>query len=405
MTAASVEMVEMLGEEPTDGFAGVSIVEQALRNASGVRRPIKCFGCQGLEQYDSNAYHLWKDCPNKADQEVWKNFQINLRRFREEKARRREERRGQGGYYGPTGAEQPFEPREPSTLVNWQRLGFPNRAMSETIEAIAGTETKPTVRKALLASLKSELINTTLEDSQDGEAEKTTKSEKKRRKRGPTFLLYMNKDSNQSTKTGNDGEGPTARTMLAASKGKYPLRIAYALPHLKFPIGDGQTSQDRAYVTGLLDTGGCCMMGKLEWYRELQRVCPRLFDEFFELEERRYENINIGGLKDGIWLTHVAVLWMPYEEKGATMHLEVGLSNELPVDTLFGVNFQEAVKMSIHLGTNKADSPYLGDTYEIVWRNPVNADLGQIQHEAQKSPMVFLAAGDPDDDSDSEDSA
>jgi hypothetical protein len=129
MIAASVEMVEMLGEEPTDGFAGVSIVEQALRNASGVRRPIKCFGCQGLEQYDSHAYHLWKDCPNKADQEVWKNFQINLRRFREEKARRHEERQGQGGYYGPTGAEQPFEPREPSTLVNWQRLGFPNRAM------------------------------------------------------------------------------------------------------------------------------------------------------------------------------------------------------------------------------------------------------------------------------------
>jgi hypothetical protein len=105
-----------------------------------------------------------------------------------------------------------------------------------------------------------------------------------------------------------------------------------------------------------------------------------MFDDFFELEERRYANINICGLKDGIWLTHVAVLWMPYEEKGAPMQFKVGLSTELLVDTLFGVNFQKAIKMSIHLGTNKADSPYLGDTYEIVWRNPVNADLGQIQH-------------------------
>jgi hypothetical protein len=108
------------------------------------------------------------------------------------------------------------------------------------------------------------------------------------------------------------------------------------------------------------------MMGKLEWYQELHKVCSQLFDNFFELFERKYENINIGGLKDGIWLTHVAVLWKPYDKKGATMRIEIGLSNDLPVETLFGVNFQKATKVSIHLGTNKADSPYLGDTYDIV---------------------------------------
>jgi hypothetical protein len=83
------------------------------------------------------------------------------------------------------------------------------------------------------------------------------------------------------------------------------------------------------------------MMGKLGWYQELHRVCPQFFDECFELAERRYESINIGGLKDGIWLTHVARLWMPYEDRGATMRIEIGLSSELPVDTLFGVNFQK----------------------------------------------------------------
>jgi hypothetical protein len=127
-------------------------------------------------------------------------------------------------------------------------------------------------------------------------------------------------------------------------------------------------------------------------------VCPQLFDDFFELAERKFEGINIGGLKDGIWLTHVAILWMPYDERGATMRIEIGLSNELPVDTLFGVNFQQATKMTINLGTNKAESPYLGDTYDIVWRAPANSDLGQIRHEAQKSPMVFLATGEADDD-------
>jgi hypothetical protein len=88
MISASVEMVNLLEDEKPDGFAGVSIVEQALRNASGVRRPINCFGCQGLDQHDQNSYHLWKDCPNKADLDLWRNFQTNLRRLREEKARR-----------------------------------------------------------------------------------------------------------------------------------------------------------------------------------------------------------------------------------------------------------------------------------------------------------------------------
>jgi hypothetical protein len=258
MITASVEMVEILGEETRDGFAGVSIAEQALRNASGIRRPIKCFGCQGLEKYDQNAFHLWKDCPNKADQEVWRNFQTNLRRFREEKARRQDDR--QGDYYGPTDpARATTEPA--TTLVNWQRLGFPTKTMSETIEAIADQETKPAVRQALLANLKSDLVNTALERDEQMDMDDKLTSKKKRRKRGPLFLLYTKKDKQMEQKTASNPIGPVARTMVAASQGKYPLRIAYNLPHLKFPIGDGQTSKDRAYVTGLLDTGGCCMMG------------------------------------------------------------------------------------------------------------------------------------------------
>jgi hypothetical protein len=140
------------------------------------------------------------------------------------------------------------------------------------------------------------------------------------------------------------------------------------------------------------------MMGRLEWYQEIHTVCPQLFDEFFELAEKHYENINIGGLKDGIWLTHLAILWLPYDDRGATMRIEIGLSKELPVDTLFGINFQQSAKMTINLGTNKVESPYFGDTYDLVWRTPANSDIGQIRHKAQKAPMVFIATGDENDD-------
>jgi hypothetical protein len=152
---------------------------------------------------------------------------------------------GTRNHYGPTGATA-----EPATLVNWQQLGLPTKAMSEMIEAIAERETKPAVRRAPLTNLRSDLVNTALEVTDPAEAEEqtTTKQNAKRRKRGPLFLLFMKKDEQPKIKT-QTGSKPAAMTMLAASQGKYPLQIAYNLPHLKFPIGDGQTTKDRAYLT------------------------------------------------------------------------------------------------------------------------------------------------------------
>jgi hypothetical protein len=75
------------------------------------------------------------------------------------------------------------------------------KAMSETIEAIADRETKPGVRKALLASLRGELVNTDLdfkETPQDEEKPAATKSQK-RRKRGQLFLMYMTKGNKPLT--------------------------------------------------------------------------------------------------------------------------------------------------------------------------------------------------------------
>ena len=58
---------ETLAEEVP--FTGASIVEEALQQASGMRIPIKCFGCNGLPKYNENAFHLWRKCPNKGEKD------------------------------------------------------------------------------------------------------------------------------------------------------------------------------------------------------------------------------------------------------------------------------------------------------------------------------------------------
>jgi hypothetical protein len=69
-----------------------SIVKQALQQASGVRAPMKCFGCDGIPEYDQNSFHMWRNCPHKQDKQVWTNFQNNLKCFRDRKAAEKEEK-------------------------------------------------------------------------------------------------------------------------------------------------------------------------------------------------------------------------------------------------------------------------------------------------------------------------
>ena len=79
-------------------FTGASIVQEVPQQSSGMQIPVKCFGCDELPKHTENAFHLWRNCPNKADKQVWENFQKDLKEFRKRKqARQEEQRRNQGG--------------------------------------------------------------------------------------------------------------------------------------------------------------------------------------------------------------------------------------------------------------------------------------------------------------------
>ena len=120
------------------------------------------------------------------------------------------------------------------------------------------------------------------------------------------------------------------------------------------------------------------MMMNLDYAKEIHRLCPQFFKIFIELEERRYENINIGGLKEGIWLTHIANIYLPYINNGEYTMIQFGLSAELPVDALMGVNVQQKMKMTINLGTNQVTSLVLNNSYKLRWARPENKSLETI---------------------------
>ncbi len=125
------------------------------------------------------------------------------------------------------------------------------------------------------------------------------------------------------------------------------------LPFIRFPIGDGTTSKDQAFLLRLLGNGGCCTMGNLSYHQEIATQFPNLVAKLVDLAEKQFKSITIGGLQGGVSLTHMICYLIPYTEYGKYCALTLGLTDNLPIDTLLGISFQMDTKMSINIAGMK----------------------------------------------------
>jgi hypothetical protein len=182
------------------------------------------------------------------------------------------------------------------------------------------------------------------------------------------------------------------RTMLGAPpKKKHPFKIALDLPFLRFPIGDRLTKEGAAAtLSGLLDTGGCCNMGWLTCHRTVWEQHPQLAHSFTKLEEEQCEPINIGGLKDGVTLTHMIQCVTPCKENDERCCLTLRLTEDLPIDTLFGLGFQEDLKMKINFATKRVKSALLQASCQLTFKAPRRTDPDRVRSEEHNAPKHLL---------------
>jgi hypothetical protein len=234
----------------------------------------------------------------------------------------------------------------------------------------------------MITTLTQELTKEAEEDGREAEPRTPTpKKRKSTRQITRNFFTYMQPQAHAIPST----------FLGAAPITPYEFNILFKLPFLKFPIGDGGTSDDRATLTGLADTGGCCNMGWLTYHIEIANKYPNLLHEFTDLKEKRYETISIGGLQGGVVLTHMIKYLIPYTDRGGACVLTLGLTEALPLDTLFGVNFQTEAKMQIDLAGKKIWSGLFQDTYEMEFQEPKRTNLAHIATQANQFPKALVA--------------
>ena len=209
----------------------------------------------------------------------------------------------------------------------------------------------------------------------------STKQRRSTRKVAKTFLMYSKPRTPEKPST----------FLGAPPLSCYEFKIAYKLPFMTFPIGNGGTTEDCCTLSGLADTGGCCNMGWLPYHREIAQRYPHLVHEFIDLEEKRYENITIGGLQGGVSLTHMIQYYIPYTERGGTCLLTLGLTEDLPLDTLFGVNFQTKAKMQLDLAGRKVWSGFFQDSLDLEFKEPKRTNIAHVAAQADRHPKTLAA--------------
>jgi hypothetical protein len=353
----------------TQTLTALSLAEQALRDASGTRSPPQCFGCAGLQAYEKKCNHLFRDCPHKEDPQVIENFKISLQAFRDR-------RNGQRNR-------------------TWKEAGYPNKTMAALVKVLADPETPETATITLLAELKQEMEHIGLGPRREGhpkrpadiiaerafDAQRAAKRPPERRL-GLNFFTYP---TGQAPATNVSG-----RSFFGQPKHKYEFNLTTNLPFLQLPIGTGEDSNNKANLSGLFDSGGCCNMGWLDYHQKINAKFPHLIAEFTDLNESQYETFDIGGIKDSIQITHMIKYWLPYQTNGATATITIGLSPDMPLDTLYGLPFQINSHMTADFANQKVVSKIFNAEFDLLMKRPERSPIESLDYPSSSKPKVLM---------------
>jgi hypothetical protein len=337
----------------TQTLTALSLAEQALRDASGTRFPPQCFGCAGLKAYENKCNHLFRDCPHKEDPQVIENFKQSLQDFRD----RRNSQRNK----------------------TWKQSGYPNRTMAAIVKKLADPETTEDLTITLLTDLRKEMDQEGIgSGSTKQQAEMTPATAQRDTKRHPdrrmglNFFTYPKEQAKMKHTAGS--------SFFGQPKNKYEFNLTTNLPFLQLPIGTGEDSNNKADLSGLFDSGRCCNMGWLEYHQKISTKFPHLVAEFTDLHKNQYETFDIGGIKDSIQITHMIKYWLPYQTNGAIATITIGLSPDMPLDTLYGLPFQINSQMTADFANQKVISKVFNAEFEISMKRPERSPLESLDY-------------------------
>ena len=132
-------------------------------------------------------------------------------------------------------------------------------------------------------------------------------------------------------------------------------------------------------------------MGWLDFHKKKAECFPQLVADFTDPNACQYETFNIRGIKDSIEITHMVKYWLPYQDKGAMATTTIGLSPNMPLDTLYGLPFQINAQMTANFANQKVNSKIFHTEFNILMKRPKQSPLESLDYPSSKTPKVLLS--------------
>jgi hypothetical protein len=245
---------------------------------------------------------------------------------------------------------------------NWSVLGYDSKIQQEAITLITSPLTSPTVRRAMIAAL---LIH-------------PPESEPKKKSR-----IFFSYSMAKVEPTASETE--PFLISLAPRLARFPFPINDSLPFIDLPIGRVRDKENdrHIYFRGLVDTGGCCTMAWKPYMLRLMAKFPEFVSEHTVLNESQFEDIKIGGIQGGVWITETIVFYLPFvaTNNGEKLGIMFGLTGDLPINILYGIPFLIEAQITLDMDTQTATSRALGTTFEIHMMPPTRSALDSIDYK------------------------
>jgi hypothetical protein len=136
-------------------------------------------------------------------------------------------------------------------------------------------------------------------------------------------------------------------------------------------------------------------MGWKEYHEKIYKNFPYVVANYFKLADKQFEDINIGGIKEGVWITHMIEYWLPFQKDGGNATLTIGLTDDLPIATLFRLPFQIKANLKPDWNAQIATSEVFKQTFKLKMQRPERPPLESLDYNDGKA-KAFVMTEDHD---------
>ena len=140
-------------------------------------------------------------------------------------------------------------------------------------------------------------------------------------------------------------------------------------------------------------------MGWLQYHLEIAKQFPHIVKQVICLQSIREEPFSIGGINGSVLITHLIEYFLPYKDgQGENYTLLIGLVDDFPLNTLFGLPFITKAQLILHLHKLAVTSAVFEAEFEVKMERNQRYPIEEVAQTQHNNTRVFQAAMDEESD-------